>query len=288
MATHAVTGPFGTGRKFLVFVRGGAASLHREWLEQDPRRNWDCVFSWWDAEPKPRGEELLVTGGLLKCDAFAVFDAAYPGLVDHYDYVLIADDDVRFAAGDISRLMTICAAHRLELAQPALRWGSCVNHPVTLRHPFTVLRAVSFIEMMVPVFSIRTLRRLRDTFTLSQSGSGVDWAWAHALRGGNAMHVVDVVACDHTKPVDPVNGALYRLLRSKGIDSWEEYRAIRERLPIPRGVRTKFGGHLHRPWVPFPLRNLLTFLYWQYSRGTHRLGWSDGRMRASRRQVVAP
>jgi len=264
-------------RKYLVFVRAGQKSLHPEWLMQEPYRNWDCVVSWWGSEPEDCGEEYRVTGGALKCDAFAEYYAANPGISARYRFVLIADDDIRIKPGDISRIFETCERHGLVLAQPALGWKSWVNHPITLRNPFTTIRAVTFVEMMMPVFSAATLGDLIHTFKLTKSGSGVDWAWAHYLRGRNALHIIDAVACEHTKRADPVHGALYVKMRAEGVDPWAEYQSIQERFPIAGGIRPLSNGHQLRPWVPAFIGTALVLLHWQLSRVIHgaRLLWSS-------------
>jgi hypothetical protein len=273
-------------REFLVFVRAGPQSLHSEWLVQDPHRNWDCVVSWWGGgEPPDRGEELQVTGSaLLKLDSFVEFYHGHRTLIAGYKHVLIADDDIRFPPGGISRLFDICAQRHLPLAQPALRWGTWVNQPVTMRNPFTEVRQVSYVEIMVPVFDRPTLESLIDTFLLTRSGVGVDVVWSYRLQGRHAIFIVDSVCVDHTKPVDPVNGELYKRMRADGIDPWLEYQAMRQQMPIAGGIRTLPDGHIYRRGIPRAFGRMLVYGYSQLGRLTFRAGISNGRLR----QRLAP
>jgi hypothetical protein len=266
-------------REFLVFVRAGADSLHRDWLAQDPDRNWDCVVSWWGGEPPASGEELRVTGGSLKLESFVDFYSSRRALVAGYRHVLIADDDIRFAPGAISRLFDICAQCRLPLAQPALRWGTWVNQPVTMRNPFTEVREVSFVEIMVPVFDQPTLQALIDTFLMTRSGVGVDVVWSHRLQARHAIFVVDSVCVDHTKPVDIVNGELYRRMRAAGVDPWLDYDGMRKSLPVAGGFRTLADGHVYRRGLPPAFGRMLVYGYSQLGRLTFRMGVSNGRLR---------
>jgi hypothetical protein len=268
-------------REFLVFVRAGPQSLHWDWLAQDPGRNWDCVVSWWgEEEPPDGGEELKVTGsGSLKLDSFVDFYHGHRALIARYEHVLIADDDIRFPPGGISRLFDICRQYRLPLAQPALRWGTWVNQPVTMRNPFTDVRHVSYVEIMVPVFARSTLESLIDTFLFTHSGAGVDVCWGHRLQGQDAIFVVDSVCVDHTKPVDMRNGALYQRLRTVGVHPWFEYEAMRQQMPIPGGIRTLSDGHIYRRGIPRVLGRMLVYGYSQLGRLTFRMGISNGRVR---------
>lgn len=92
-------------REYLVFVRAGKGSLHPQWLAQDPQRNWDCcVNAWGEAPSEPGGleAEWHEGGGLNKFEGFLEI---YPRLLAErpYRYVLMLDDDLAFAPGDLSR-----------------------------------------------------------------------------------------------------------------------------------------------------------------------------------------
>jgi hypothetical protein len=276
-------------REFLVFVRAGPQTLHPEWLAQDPDRNWDCIVSWWGKEPADCGEELKVTGTtLLKLDSFADFYDGHRGLIAQYRHVLIADDDLRFPPGDISRLFDICSRLGLPLAQAALRWGTWVNHPVTMHNPFTEVRQVSYVEVMMPVFATATLESLIDTFLLTRSGNGVDWAWAYRLQGRQSIFIVDSVCAEHTKPLDLVGGQFYKLMRSVGADPWLDWLGMRKSMPIPAGIRTLPDGHIYRRGIPRSFGRLLVYCYSQFGRLTYKLGISNRRLmhRLSRRRAA--
>ncbi len=201
-------------RPYLVMVRAGAASLHPQWLADDPDRNWDCWVSWY-CEPDARCDaavEYESDGGDNKFEGYLQGREALALQLDHYRYVALLDDDLEFTPGGISRTFAHCALAQADLAQPALRWGSNVNHDVTLYNPLTDVRRVSFVEVMMPFFSNDTLRLLEPSFLLSKSSWGIDYAWGSQLahrsgRPGKLM-IVDAVQVHHTKPFDTKQGGV--------------------------------------------------------------------------------
>lgn len=266
---HADAAP--SHRDYLVFVRAGQRSLHGTWIDQDPERCWDCVVSWWGVPPADHGQELTVTGGLYKLDAFADFFETHRTLVASYRYVFIADDDLAFAPGAVSELLRTCDREKLFLTQPALRWRSWINHPITGRCAFTIYRDVSFIEMMAPVFSREALMSLIDTFLLTRSGSGVDWVWGHRLYGSGKVHVLDSVSVDHTRRVDPKGGALYKSFSENAINSWGDYQRMVAEFPIPKGIRPSKTGHRLRWRLPRWIGDHLVIAHWLFRRAWHRV-----------------
>jgi len=236
-------------RPYLAVFRAGAGSVHRRVLAEDPSRNWDCLLNaWMDPATIPglATEEFVFRDGENKYDGFAAILQREEALIRRYRYVLLADDDVYFQPGELSRLFSLCEEHHLYLAQPALRWGTNVNHVVTLWNPASRVRRVSFVEVMTPVFSIDALLELAPTFTLSRSTYGIDLAWGALLRDRAAIHVVDAIRVDHLRPVDWTGGPFYRKLSALGVDPAAETRAVKARYGEFGGVRTRTGGHVAR------------------------------------------
>lgn len=236
-------------RDYLVFIRAGRDSLHLQMLAEDSKRNWDCCLNAWAAAPgetaEQHGVERICTGGINKFEAFA--ELYGPGAADcAYRYVLLLDDDLRFAPGDISRFFELCDRDALYLCQPAIAWGSHANHLINLWNPVCEVRLVNFIEVMAPCFSKAALRELHASFTLTRCTWGIDYAWSSLLDGQGRIVVVDAVPMHHTKPMDRAEGPFYRMLRGRGIDPEAELAAVhRDYAPwgamrsLPTGHRTR-------------------------------------------------
>jgi len=248
-------------RRYLVFVRAGPSSLHARLLAEDPSRNWDCAINYWHStEPPDNAAEIYCTGGVNKFDGFLEFwrsDKRSRG----YQYYLLLDDDVIFEPGDVSRLFELSARHSIALCQPALKWTTYYNLNVTVVNAACEVRSVSFVEVMAACFSAATLEQLLPTFSLSLSTWGIDWAWACLLKGTGKLHVVDAVTIEHTKPVDVKSGALYRMLRARGVDFDGELLQARRQYGEFGAMRTLSGPHVYRSGVPRPLGFLLVRLF---------------------------
>ena len=242
-------------RDYLVFVRAGKGSLHPRMLAEDPDRNWDCCINGWEAPPgstaQDFGVELFQAGALNKFEAFDDMFGT-PARRIPYRYVMLIDDDLRFAPGQVSRYFELCERNRLFLSQPAIAWGSNSNHLINICNPLCTIRQVNFVEVMAPCFSRDALARLMPTFRITRCTWGIDYAWSSLLDGQGRISVVDAVPMDHTKPMDRAEGPFYRKLRSMGIDPDEELAAV-HRSHAPWGeMRTLDRGHRYR-W-PLPER----------------------------------
>lgn len=236
-------------RPYLAVFRAGRATVHRRMMAEDPARNWDCALNAWEPPatiPGSADEEIEFLDGDHKFEGFASFLQRERERVLGYRYVLLADDDIYFRPGDLSRLFRLCDQHRIHLGQPSLRWGTNVNHVVTLWNPASEVRRVSFVEVMTPVFSTAALLELAPTFALTRSTYGIDWAWAALLRDRAEIHVIDAVQVEHVRKVDWEGGAFYRKLQALGVHPATEMRAVQAAYGGFGGIRTLRHGHRAR------------------------------------------
>jgi len=236
-------------RPFLAVFRAGRGTVHRRMMAEDPARNWDCALNAWESPATIPGsaiEEIQFLDGEHKFDGFASFLEREKSRILGYRYILLADDDVYFQPGDVSRLFRLCDEHRVHLGQPSLRWGTNVNHLVTLWNPASRVRRVSFVEVMTPVFSTAALLELAPTFALTRSTYGIDWAWGALLRDRAAIHVIDAIQVEHVRKVDWEGGAFYRKLQALGVNPAAEMRAVQAQYGEFGGIRTRRRGHRAR------------------------------------------
>jgi hypothetical protein len=114
------------------------------------------------------------------------------------DWLLVVDDDVELPRGFLDRFLFLCERFSLQLAQPAHRLNSHAAWPHTRRHPRSVVRETSFVEIgPVTAFASSTFTTLLP-FPELRMGWGLDAHWAalareHSWRCG----VIDAVAIRH-------------------------------------------------------------------------------------------
>jgi hypothetical protein len=117
-------------------------------------------------------------------------------------YVVITDDDVSYAKGDIWRLVTIAERCKLDICQPAQAPEGYPSHTVTVRHRFSAYRLTNFVEVgPVTVFGPR-MRGVAVPFPPgSGQGWGLDVEWAKLIEShGARLAVVDAVTIMHLAP----------------------------------------------------------------------------------------
>ncbi|RKS80169.1 hypothetical protein CLV35_0590 [Motilibacter peucedani] len=198
-------------RPYLVVVRAGDRSLHREWLRG--RRNFDLVVDYYGSTPglwredadvylERKGPKFAPVGEWLQDNA---------ALVREYEAVWLPDDDL-YATGDtVSDMLELTTALGLGAAQPALTGDSYFSHGITLQVAGLAMRWTSFVEVMGPVFSRAGLQACLPSFGRSVSGWGLDTIWPTMLAAaGLEVGILDATPVRHTRPVG--GGTLYGTL----------------------------------------------------------------------------
>jgi hypothetical protein len=78
---------------------------------------------------------------------------------------------------------------------------------------------------MAPIFTRNSVDRVIETFPLSISTWGLDYAWSRLFRG-NRMYVLDSEVMNHLGKPDLIDGPFYRYLSSIGKDPRIELRHL--------------------------------------------------------------
>lgn len=193
-----------TQPRALLISRVGPRSLHRHWLgDSRAPRGFDVLLSAYDpAVIAPDGEGILFEHRPgSKVAGYGALLRAHRALLARYDYVALFDDDLLIESADLARLFTIVREHRPRIAQPALTPESYFTYAALLRHPGFVLRHMSYIEMMCPIFRADVLDRLIPLFELGHE-SGIDIIWSNlAWEKPQDLAVIDAVPVVHTQRV---------------------------------------------------------------------------------------
>ena len=239
-------------RPNLVFVRVGAKSLHRDWLESPGERNWDLQLSQYDDDPEiGRGGDLPLSKDKgTKWDSIYRYLANDPGLLDRYRYIAFMDDDIVFTKRDLNRYFEICEENELLLAQPSLHPDSHVCYPILLRCPFTKLRYTNFVECMATAIRSDYLRTFLPHMEPVVSGWGMDRIWTGTMPDPEFRSaVIDEISMIHTRP--HATGAVYDAFDDQQISPKQEmerllssYDGVPDRM-LAYGAMSKTGRRLN-------------------------------------------
>jgi hypothetical protein len=115
-----------------------------------------------------------------------------------YDWLLVLDDDVALPSRFLDSFIFLAERFGLRLAQPAHRYLSHAAWKVTRRHPASLVRETSFVEIgPVTAFHAVTFSTLLP-FPPLRVGWGLDAHWsAVARRRGWKLGIVDATPVRH-------------------------------------------------------------------------------------------
>jgi hypothetical protein len=148
--------------------------------------------------------------------------------VNDDDYVVIADDDVEFAVGDLAGLLRICDLGQLVLAQPTHLKASVTAYPFNHGRTLAVARVAPIVEsgplvVVGPAF--------RDRVLPVPDGYGMGWGlgllWSSKQLAGERFGIVDavrvrhrgIIGADYTDMIATETKRLHGLLDERGLSS---------------------------------------------------------------------
>ena len=164
--------------------------------------------------------EIVFAGGLAKMHGAKCFFEKTE-LHKVYEGVIFLDEDVEVLF-DPDAFFAFCQEQGLSLAQASVTANSIGVIGLTRQHPGLIFRTTNWVEIMAPFFARDFLIEMLHSFDLSISGWGIDLYWGHHLGQHRTAGIADEFLMRHTKPIDTLNGAFYRYLRSMGIDAQDE------------------------------------------------------------------
>lgn len=196
--------------KRLIVVRAGANSLHRAWHPKEGKADFRIAVSYYgDGEYQPQNDEFVhyYKGGKWE----GIFDLFMrnPHFLTEYSHIWLPDDDLATNAEDISKLFEIAENYALAVCQPSLTWNSFYSHFITLNNTRFLLRYTNFVEVMAPLLTAETLRRVLPLFEGLRFGWGLDYIWTRVMEDPRERSaIVDAVAVEHLRAGK--TGSLYQ------------------------------------------------------------------------------
>ncbi|MGW5457008.1 hypothetical protein [Nocardia sp. NPDC003979] len=207
----------------LVILRAGDSSLHESWLTDRIPRTWDFVVSYFGTDPdRYRADDIvrLDRPGPKWPALHHVLTVDLAGMLDHYDYVWLPDDDLATDTATINAMFDYAAAYHLALSQPALTEDSYYTHEITVVDRRFELRYTNFVEIMAPCFRHDFLLACLPTFNGTQTGWGLDFHWPRLLPSTESLAIIDATPLRHTRPI---GGPNLTAARATGVDPFAEY-----------------------------------------------------------------
>ena len=236
-----------SSNKNLVIVRAGTQSLHPKYFyDSHDLATWDRMVLTY-SEPSEldlNNSEFVVKGGLSKwTDLTCLLDIDFFNAMG-YDYVMLADEDVIPSnSNTINILFQLAKKYGFEICQPALTHNSYFAWLITLHSPAFHVRFTNFVECMVPVFSLNSLKIMREELSMAVSGYGLDVVFSELFDlTKNPLGIIDDATFCHTKPIDPNGGSFYLYLKDNGVDPLLELNQFMSRFKLSRKDFITLGG----------------------------------------------
>jgi hypothetical protein len=193
-------------KKNLIISAVGDDSQHKQWLSGDPAFDLiliyygssDVIFSDYSKDPSSCIRQKGQKFSLIKS-----FIDSHHELISRYEYVWLPDDDISISSDNLNKLFYTARQYNLQICQPAVisPLGK-VAHKITRPIEGYKLRFTNFVEVMMPLFDVKTLLFVCDDFDLSKSAWGLDASWSHRLSyPKNKIAIIDEITAVHTKPL---------------------------------------------------------------------------------------
>lgn len=181
--------------------------------------------------------------------------------------LIVVDDDISVATGDLGLLLRRAQQADLSLAQPAHGPGSFVSHQITAQRRGSRVRRTRFVEVGPLVVLSPAARHALTPFPEDfDMGWGLDVVWSDLRRSGHHLGIVDDVTMVHHQPAATaysVVEAREALTRSLSERELKDMRSLNRSisiwprpLPMPLWLpsRTSLRGllRIHPPGEPAP------------------------------------
>jgi hypothetical protein len=215
--------------KHLVFTSAGDRSNLTLWL--NGRRNFDLWVTYY-GDQNARFKENADFYNRRRGGKFPNLHHVYQtwcDILDHYDAIMVMDDDIIIEAAAISRLFELRERYDLWLLQPAFDATGKISHPITKAKPDFLLRYVNFVEVTCPLFKKQKLDDFMNVYDPELTGWGVDWWYMHTLGPDltGKVAIIDDITC--INPHDSAKGGRREIdliaPKSERIARWEKFKA---------------------------------------------------------------
>ncbi len=216
-------------KKNILITTIGSLDCISSWLCKT--RNFDVALIYYPKEIKPDVKKRLESYADFvfyqegfKYEVIQKIIRENPELLE-YDYYWMPDDDVFLKKGNVNFLFDQAKKYQLGLSQPSTTKENASWKLLRHQRGYEI-RYSNFIEVMCPLFSLKSLKTCLKSFSYSKSGWGLDILWSSLIS--EKIGIIDSAVVRHTKKIDLEKGTLYqKLLQETGKTPKEELKLIR-------------------------------------------------------------
>lgn len=190
-------------RKNLIISPVGDDSLHKNWLSE--KQNFDIFLIYYGKSEEKLNEykndcNLIVKDSGEKGEMYVRFISNNLELIKNYESIWLPDDDLDISTEEINLLFDTHQKYSLWLSQPSVKGH--VSYDIERKQENTILRFTTFVEVLCPLMSLKTLLVLYKTYDYNKSSWGLDYLWPKILGyPTNKIGIIDLVTVNHTKVV---------------------------------------------------------------------------------------
>lgn len=175
-------------RRFCLFTSAGARNVVQAWIRQGQERSFDLIVAYYD-----ENDDEFEALERLSDRCFRIKGGKYQNLwnlwqrgdlaLTTYDYVWVADDDMRIAPENIERCFALAERFGFWVSSPSHDPAGKISNPFMIRdNGGQDIRIVSYIEVTWPIFHAHKLEQFLNEFDGSLTCWGVDHWWAHVFQ----------------------------------------------------------------------------------------------------------
>ncbi|WP_284313430.1 DUF707 domain-containing protein [Labrys miyagiensis] len=199
-------------RRWCIFTSAGNFDNVTSWIERSPTRSWDLITAFYGDYKDTYDRLCLISDICLpmkggKFQNLKKFYDSWPDIIDRYDFIFVADDDLILRISDFDAAFGLAQQLDLWVCQPAFSQEGKISHPITAHVGGTSsIRFVNFVENTCPLFRSDRLKSFLDVFDDHLSGWGIDWWYCNHLGSdvSGRFAILDEVVVlnpyDHQRP----------------------------------------------------------------------------------------
>lgn len=192
--------------RFLVYTSAGNKSQVHRWLRGNKE------FDLWITCYAERNTSLLNIADYYNERKGGKFPnlhhvmQQWPDIVNQYQAIFVADDDLHLTGSDISELFAIRERYDLSILQPAFSQFGKISHTITRARVFSFLRHTNFVEVTCPLFRMEKLEAFMRVYDPMLVCHGADYWYMQQLVGDARDKAAIVDAIVARNPHDSTKG----------------------------------------------------------------------------------